>query len=899
MIITNCKVNHLVNPLGYAMKRTVFSWVVENAEGKKQAAARIVVRQGNAITADTGWAALDSVSAPVPVALHPRTRYTWTVAVRTDVGEETVSEENWFETGKMDEPWSAQWIGCDDGDPRHPIFSKEIVVEKAVISARLYICGLGLYEAAWNGEKIGSECLTPYCNDYNSWVQYQTYDVTEHLQKSGIFSVTLGNGWYKGRFGYDNRTGKSYYGNSWKLLVELHLTYADGTSAVIGSGGDWIVTRSRITFSNIYDGEHKDDTLPEIPPVPVVLTEPPKGRLTDRRSVPVKAWAEVSVKKILHTPAGETVLDMGQNLAGIFRLQVNVPRGQTVHLQFGEVLQGGNFYRDNLRSAKAEYIYVSDGQPHILRPLFTFYGYRFVKIEGIPDLKAEDYTALVLYSNLQKAGTLVTGNKLVNHLISNVEWSLKGNFIDVPTDCPQRDERMGWTGDAQVFAPTACYLRECYSFYAKYLYDLAQEQCQRGGEVPNVIPSFGYAGFSAAWGDAACAIPWTLYQYYGDRTILEDQYESMCAWVEYIRCLDGECHGWRRQVHYGDWLALDASNPEDRRGGTEVDYVADAMYYRCTHLTSLAAGVLGRTADAERYTALADHILQDIRYEYFTPSGRCAIPTQTGLTLAVVLKLGTEDAVISDALVHRMDKDKHQMKTGFVGTPLLCPALTAIGREDIAFELLLNEEYPGWLYEVNLGATTIWERWNSLLSDGSISSTGMNSLNHYAYGSILEWMFRDVAGLSPLIPGFRQAKLAPHICVDLGSVSLAYHSAAGEWRVSWEVLDNGDVRYVCVVPFGCTASLELPHGSSYELEAGEYSYIYTPDIPLKKKYSIHTPIKDLLSNPKARTLAIQAIPRLEELPVQMWALSVADIVEETGGMKSEQLIGLDAMLTKL
>lgn len=899
MIITNCKVNHLSNPLGYHMDRTVFSWMVEDAKGKRQTVACIVVFKGDIVIADTGWAELDSLAQPVDVALRPRTRYHWTVSVRTDAGEEQTSGENWFETGKLDEPWVAQWIGCNEEEPRHPVFSKKIAPAGKVANARLYICGLGLYETTWNGEKIGGEYLTPYCNDYDSWVQYQTYDITDQLQTKGVLSVTLGNGWYKGRFGWDDTVTKPYYGDRWRLLAEVRLTYADGSEEVIGSDESWMVTRSNITFSNIYDGEHRDDTLPPVPPVPAEEVDAPKGVLTARYSTPVTVQEELPVKEVIHTPVGETVLDLGQNMAGSFRLRVDIPEGQKVRLQFGEVLQGENFYRDNLRSAKAEYVYRSDGLPHVLQPQFTYYGYRYVKVDGIPDLCPEDFTGLVLHSELPKAGTLTTGNELVNRLISNVEWGLRGNFIDVPTDCPQRDERMGWTGDAQVFAPTACYLRECWPFYTKYLHDLALEQGKRNGEVPDVIPSFGYTGCSAAWGDAACIIPWTMYQFYGDITILETQFESMRNWVDYITKVDGDDHGWRRHIHYGDWLALDAPNPKERHGGTDVGYVADAMYYRCAQIVAQVAEILDRADEAARYTALSKTILQEFRYEYFTPSGRCAVPTQTGLVLAAALGLSPDLGQSQRALMKRMEADGWQLKTGFVGTPLLCSALTAANRDDIAFRLLLNEDYPGWLYEVKLGATTVWERWNSLLPDGTISSTGMNSLNHYAYGSVMEWMCQDIAGLTPISPGFRHAQLCPHICKALEHVSFHYRSAAGEWKVSWEILRSGKVHYTCVVPFGCTAELRLPHGDCYELDAGTYSYTYTLDMLLPKGYSIRTPLDILMADPEANVLLAQEFPQISDLPENLRALSIAALVEHRGGISPEQLEHLNTILMEI
>ena len=831
MYITACQVNHLTDPLGYLLERTVFSWRVEDAQGTRAEASRLCVRQGGAVVYDSGWAQLDSLAAPAVFPLRPRTRYTWRVSVRTDRGEEARSEENWFETGRMDEPWQAQWIGCADAE-RLPVFSRRVTPERPVRSARLYICGLGLYEAAWNGERIGSEYMTPYCTNYDAWVQYQTYDVTAQLQQAGELSVTLADGWYAGRFGF-TKDGLPYYRGSRKLLAELILTYDDGSEQHIGTDPSWRVTRSRITFSGIYDGEHRDDTLPELPPEPALPVDPPRGAVTARLSTPVAVRRELPVT-LLRTPAGETVFDTHQNMTGIFRLRVHVPAGRLVRLQFGEVLQNGNFYNGNLRSAKAEYRYLSDGAEHILSPRFTFYGYRYVRIEGVEAPDPADFTALVLHSELPVTGRLTTGHALVNRLIRNAEWGHIGNFLDVPTDCPQRDERMGWTGDAQVFAPTACYLRSCFSFFAKYLRDLASEQACFGGEVPQTVPSFGMLPSSAAWGDAACIIPWVCYEYSGDSSILSDQFDSMCAWVAFMDRLEQDGHGWRDHFHFGDWLALDGPGGIDGvQGGTDKGYIA-LTYLRCSaELTARAADVLGRPADAARMRAIADRTLAELRAEYFTPTGRCTEGTQTGLLLALHHHLSPDEARTRRDLAQKMAQCEGRLKTGFVGTPILCEELMKAGMEEQAFRLLVNEEYPGWLYSVKLGATTVWERWNSILPDGSISSTGMNSLNHYAYGSIVAWLYRDVAGIAPAEPGFRSARLRPHVSRTLGSAEAEYISAAGTWRAAWQILPDGRIRYRCTVPFGCTATLDLPRGGGhYTLQPGDFTHTYTPDTPV-------------------------------------------------------------------
>jgi len=816
MKLTNCQVDHRVNPLGFAMTTPVFSWKVEDAAGSHQTAARIVVRCGGEIAADTGWAELDSLAQPVELALTPRTRYTWTVSVRTDAGEEAESAENWFETSKMDEPFAAKWIGCDDEAPRHPIFSKEIAPKKAVAAARLYVCGLGVYDAWYNGQRIGDEYMTPYCTNYNQWVQYQSFDVTALLQEAGTLSIHLGNGWYKGRFGY---TGimEPYYGNSWKLIAELRLTYADGTEDVIGTDDTWQVTRSALTFSNIYDGEHRDDTLPPVEAVPARLTDAPKGRLTDRVSLPVVMREVMKPVELIHTPKGEWVYDLGQNIAGTFRLKLRCPRGTKVHLLFGEIMQDGNFFNGNLRTAKAEYYYTASGEELVLEPHFTFFGYRYAMVDGVEGLLPDDFEGIALYSDLRETAKMETGHALINQLLSNILWGQKGNFLDMPTDCPQRDERMGWTGDGQVFCSTACYLMDSYAFYDKFLRDMWSEQLEKDGMVPEVIPAFMQNRAEAAWGDAATIMPWTLYQYYGDRTILAQQYESMAAWVDWVRRANGDDHGWRRYFHFGDWLALDAIQGRIGNtdvGRTDVGFIADTYYLYSIRLIKATAELLGKREDVEKYAAMEEKVLQDIRYEFFAPSGRCCMDTQTAYLLSLRHGLSPNPQRMAEDLVHDLKLNKGYLNTGFLGTSVICEELTRIGRPDLAYNLLLNEDYPGWLFSVKSGATTVWERWNSVLPDGKMSNFGdngsMNSLNHYAYGCIAEWMYARCAGLRQAEPGFRKVAFRPYVDARMGHLSACYDSPAGRWESGWQYETDGSLTVTLTVPFGCTADVELP-----------------------------------------------------------------------------------------
>jgi len=844
MEIVHCKTHHLSNPLGYAMDKPVFSYQVEGAVGKAQKAARVCVSTQADMSApvwDSGFCAnIDSLAYQPDITLSPRTRYFWTVSVQTDAGEEATSDVHWFETAKMDEAWQAHWITCDSNQPRHPILTKELPVSKPIASARLYICGLGLYEAFLNGERIGQEYFTPYSNNYKQWLQYQTFDITEQLQKGGKLTVLLGNGWYKGRFGFtSSMDAKGFYGDAWKLIAEVRVVHADGSQAVFGTDESWQVTRSGITFSNLYDGEHADANLEPGTPSAATICEAPNAPLTARYSTAVSIYEQIKPIALILTPASETVLDIGQNLAGSFRLKAHIPKGKKLHLQFGEILQNDCFYRDNLRTAKAEYIWISDGTPHVLQPRFTFYGYRFVKVEGVDNLAKDDFTALALYSDIEPVGSIQTGSALVNQLVENTKWGQKGNYLDVPTDCPQRDERMGWTGDAQVFSPTAAYLTDCYAFMRKFLYDTAQEQKEHGGMVPDVVPAAGHGNTACAWGDATCIIPWNMYVFSGDLALLREHYGSMKAWVDFLEKLDGDTHEWGKRFHYGDWLALDrfSTKPDETLGGTDTGFIANVYFRHSAVLTAKAAKALGKTEDEKHYTAIADRLLAHIQEEYFSVTGRCCIDTQTAHIMTLYFGLQEDKTRAKAALDRLFELSGGKLRTGFVGTPLMCNVFSDMGDSAMAYKLLLNEEYPGWLNEIKLGATTVWERWNSVNEDGSISSTGMNSLNHYAYGSIVEWIFRHAAGINPVedTPGFRKAIIKPQPNLQLGHLSASYRSAAGLYECAWKALGENRLEINVTVPFGCTAEVHLPLSPEGVrlLDAGSYRFDYETTAPVK------------------------------------------------------------------
>ncbi len=848
MNITRLQVNHLTNPLGFDLgEAPTFTWVVQDAVGKAAEASRVVVTRDGMVVADTGWADLDAKACAISVPLEPCCRYEWRVSVRTDADEEATSEPAWFETAKMGEPWEADWITCDYAEPRHPVFCRRLgLARDDVTSARLYVCGLGLYEVRIDGKKVGNEYLAPGTHAYDKWLQYQTYDVTSLVRNGAELAVELGHGWYSGRFGFV-QSEVGFYGNDWRLIAELNVAFADGSMQVIGTDDEWWVERSNITFSNIYDGEHVDDMLEPVAPVAAELLSEDEAaeataKLHARLSLSVTAH-ETFVPTVMQTPAGECVLDLRQNIAGTFRLRGQWPRGTKVHVQTSELLQDGNFYRDNLRTALSEFWYVSDGEPQELQPRFTFFGYRYAKIEvdGVApqDFDPADFTGIALYSDFDAdRGFITTGHAKVNRLVSNARWSMKDNFLDTATDCPQRDERMGWTGDANVFSRTALLLAAPYAFYRKYLYDMALEQSSAGGAVPMVVPGYGLADAPAVWGDATTMIPWNMYWADGDPAILAEHFDAMTSYVDWVLEQDGENHALLDSMQLADWLALDTRDPSGRQGYTDGPFVAYMYLWRSACIVADAARVLGREDAAAHYDAVAIRMRDWIYLEYFTPSGRCAVTTMTAYALCLSFGFGNQEWAKKQLV--KMLKEEGGLVTGFVGTPLLCPALSDAGLDNEAYGLLLKEDYPSWLYCVNLGATTIWERWNSLDADGRITGTDMNSLNHYSYGAIVEWMFGYAAGIQAVEPGFAKARIAPRANWALHEFGAELDSAAGTWRVAWECMGHNHLHVGIEVPFGATASIELPLApesaykqlGGHELVAGTYQITYRTTAPL-------------------------------------------------------------------
>ena len=886
MRVYGMKVNQLVEPMGFQLTPLRLSYKVLCEGGKKQTSARVRIYCEEETVYDSGvHTDVDSLCFELDFTPTPRTAYSWDVEVTADNGEVGLSPRAHFETGKMDEAWQGKWIAAAE-KVESPSFHQTFVLPQNALSARLYICGLGLYEAYINGQRVGDEYFAPYCNDYDSWLQYQTYDVTDLLNEKNEISVMLGDGWYKGRFGFQHQ--KEIYGDTPCLLCELRV-HTDAGEVVIASDETWHCTESAVRFSNIYDGEVLDLTADCSKQYAVKeYAQMGYDRVVERLSLPVRIKHTLRPKEIIKTPKDETIIDFGQEVTGFVTFRAKAEKGHKYFLQYSEILQNGCFYNDNLRTAKAEYTCITDGKEQWIKPHFTFYGFRYVKIEGFGEqIDPYDFVACVLYSDMEQTGFVKTNNEKVNRLCENVLWGQRGNFLDVPTDCPQRDERMGWTGDAQAFSATACYQMDSAAFFTKFLHDMACEQRKHEGGVPHVIPAFGMRGTpSCAWADAASIIPWTVYQFYGDKGLLKKQYANMKMWVEWIYRLDEETGGkrlWHAAFHFADWLALDAAFASSCRGGTDRDFIASCFYLYSTRLTAKAAGALGLATDAARYRLLESEILKAMRKEYFTAAGRLSVNTQTAYILALFLDIAENKHVplLRRELDQKFEDAHNELRTGFVGTSYLCRVLSQEGFSHLAYTLFLREDYPGWLYEVNMGATTIWERWNSVLPDGSISDTGMNSLNHYAYGAVLEWLLRDAVGLSPVenAPGFRSVRMQPHPDNRLPEIDFGYESAVGRYRSAYRVMGEKSMEWTVEVPFGGEAELILPKGDitgdvAFQEKNGQLCAVVTAgtyvikcvfDVCPWQKLLLDYTMTELKADPELYAQVLAAAPDFEKL----------------------------------
>jgi alpha-L-rhamnosidase len=835
---------HFTNPVGIGTVAPRLSWVLSSGErDQAQTAYQILVAstpkwltEKKADYWNSGKVALDQ-SILIEYAggeLGSRDVCWWKVRVWDRDGKVSAwSAPASFEIGLLaSDDWKADWIRSSIRFTEifhpSPMLRKEFSLSKKVASARLYITSLGLYQAEINGKKVGDLVLTPGWTSYQHRVQYQTYDVGAMLNTGGnALGVILGDGWYRA-FRPNNRDRENFGKKSLDVIAQLEVTYDDGTTETIHTDDSWKSATGPIRKSSIYNGETYDARL-EKPGwsksgfddsgwsgCQKVVHD--KDLIVYPPAPPMRKQDELVPIEIMVTPEGDTVVDMGQNMVGWIRLKVDCPEGTAITLRHAEVLdKEGNFYTANLRRAKQTNTYIcKGGGTEIFEPHFTFQGFRFVDISGCPvEVTKDMLTGIVVHSDLARTGTFSCNDSLINQLQHNVVWGQKGNFVGVPTDCPQRDERLGWTGDCQAFAPTACYNMDCSGFYTKWLRDLAADQ-HKDGAVPHVIPNVLGRGGAHGWQDAAVIVPWTVYQWYGDVCILKEQYESMKALVGFMRRQAGDAYIWvPTERQFGDWLAYATTRSDYPGATTDKDLLATCYFYHSTDLLRKTAEILGKDEDARDYGRLLAKIKSAFAREYITPNGRMVSNTQTAYVVALSFGLipGEMEGVAAKRLADDVDAFGH-LTTGFLGTPDLCHVLTRYGYLNEAYMLLYRTDYPSWLYPVTQGATTIWERWDGLKPDSTFQDPGMNSFNHYAYGAVGDWLYRKVAGIDidPASPGFKSIIIKPHPGGEMNDVKASHQSPYGKVSSGWEI---GDGKFILTVniPVNTRATIYIPSTS--------------------------------------------------------------------------------------
>ncbi|MES2827957.1 MAG: glycoside hydrolase family 78 protein [Bacteroidota bacterium] len=846
-------VEHLTNPMSVDSPNPRFSWKLKSTvKSTVQKSYEIKLGTNAKVTGNVLWLGNKTSDQSVLVsydgpALNSKTKYYWQVRVKDNHGNTSAwSAVQYFQTGLTASDWTAKWIAVSgkDDSPVSPLLRKEFSLAKAIRSATAYITAKGLYEAQINGKKVSDSYFAPGWTSYKDHIQYQVYDVTTALKKgANAIGVTMGDGWYKGNIGFGGQY--NFYGNTRSLLMQVEVVYTDGTKETIQSDESWKFGTGPILTSQIYHGETYDARLEKAgwanagykedeswKAVQVVEAGP--ARIIGMSGPSVTKHEEFKAIKIIKTPAGENVVDFGQNLVGWAIVKARGAAGTKITLSHAEVLtKEGNFYTVNLRTAKQQNNYILKGSgEEVFEPHFTFQGFRYIKVEGYPgELNLDDFKAVAVYSDMKTTGKFTTSNPLLNQLQHNIQWGQRGNFVDVPTDCPQRDERLGWTGDAQAFASTAAYNMDVAGFFTKWLKDVKADQTSTGA-IPHVVPNVMDAGQSGAtgWADVATIIPWDMYVLYGDKGILEVQYDSMKKWVDFMTS-KSKNNLWNQGFHFGDWLFYRPDDDNDGRASVTDKYmIAQTFYGHSTQLLLNTANVLGKTDDIAKYGALLQNIKNAYVKEYMTPNGKLVSNTQTAYVLALQFDMLPETLrqQAAERLVANVRDYGNHLTTGFLGTPYLCHVLSRFGFDNVAYDLLMQESYPSWLYPVKMGATTIWERWDGIKPNGSFQTPDMNSFNHYAYGAIGDWMYKNVSGINPVstAPGYKAILIAPKPGGKLTSASAELDTSYGTVKSAW-TLKDGLFKLDVTVPANTKATVVLPKsGKKEEIGSGNYHFEY-------------------------------------------------------------------------
>tara|TARA_B100001093_G_scaffold518552_1_gene603817 strand:+ start:1558 stop:4233 length:2676 start_codon:yes stop_codon:yes gene_type:complete len=855
--VYDLKIEGQNNPLGITNSSPNFSWkIASDLNSVMQTHYQIMVSKDNSFrTSELVWDSqkIESDQSQYLKYKGPKLkanqRYFWKVRVwNTKEKKSTTSSLNHWSMGLSPKDWTAKWITQNEADNKSrksPYFKKDFSTSKNVQSAFLHISAQGMYEAHLNGKKIGDDYLTPGWTAYNDRIQYQTYDVSQYLTEKNALGVVLGSGWHRGYLAWSDN--KNTYGDDISFIAQLIITYQDGSQEVIESDRSWNYKHGAIIDSELYDGEFYNALLeynwcaygiPLQNTRAAILAENVTQRLVNTHNETIKAQEILDAVDLITTPEGDQVLDFGQNLVGWIEFSNAGQKGDTLRLYHAEILdKNGSFYTENLRDADQLNTYIlNDNLEKVYRPHFTFQGFRYVKVEGVTAIDPSKFKAVALYSDMQTTGHFESSNQNINQLQQNILWGQKGNFLDVPTDCPQRDERLGWTGDAQAFYNTASFNMEVKNFFDKWLIDLSLDQ-REDGSVPWVIPNVlgeSSAG-SAGWADAATIIPYNHYLAYGDKEQLAVQYESMKNWVEYmyVNSIDGKYTG---GFHFGDWLFFKPEYDNDGRAAiTNKELIAQCFYAKSTSIMKEISAILGYHDQAKIYESRLEKIKTVFLDEYMTPNGRLVSDTQTAYVLALAFDLIPEGLKANAAkrLADNVKSYDTHLTTGFLGTPYLCHVLTDNGYEDLAISLLLQETYPSWLYPVTMGATTIWERWDGIKPDGSTQTPTMNSYNHYAYGAIGEWMYKELLGikLNPQHPGFKKFKISPLFDNNFEHIKGHHISPYGKIAVNWES-KNEQLHLSVVIPANTRAEIELPENRNWKLKSAKKWQLTTANFEL-------------------------------------------------------------------
>jgi alpha-L-rhamnosidase len=851
-VVTAPTFEHHDLALGIGESRPRLSWTITAAPGWTQSAYEIeTMRAGSTTTsgridsaeqilvpwADEPLASRDAAAVRVRVWGRDGAVSEWSPTSAVEAG--LLSPNDWIAVGI-----AADWPEDTGIDNPPPLLRGLFEVEGTVASARLHVTAHGLAEVEINGRLAGDQALLPGWTVYPSRLRVATLDVTELLFPGiNAWGAWLGDGWYRGRFGFEGGGIRNLYGDRLGLLAQLEITYDDGRRQTVGTGPSWRASLGPIALGSLYDGERFDARRHD--PAwstaqyddsnwsAVRVVDFDLHTLTGYDGPPVRCTQEVAPVSVTELGGGRLLLDFGQNLVGRLRVTVRGPAAHLVRFLHAEVLQNGELYRRPLRGAAAIDEYTLAGLPEseTWEPRFTLHGFRYVEVDGwVGDPIETAVVARVYHSDMRRTGWFETSNPLVNRLHDNIVESMRGNFVDLPTDCPQRDERLGWTGDIQVFAPTASFLYDTSGFLTSWLKDLEAEQLP-DGTVPWYVPVIPGGEMwtpirpAAVWGDAAVLTPWVLWTRYADRNVLARQYESARRWVDLVESLSGDDHLWNTGFQLGDWL--DPAAPADDPADAKTDrYLVATAYaaWSARHLARIAA-VLGRDADADHYDELSAEVGRAFVAEYVRADGTLTSDAVTAYSLAIAFGLMPDQLVESAGrrLAGLVAEAGYTIATGFAGVNVVSDALSMTGHTDVAYRMLLEQECPSWLYAVTMGATTIWERWDSMLPDGSINPGEMTSFNHYALGSVADWMHRRVAGIEALEPGYRVVRFRPEPGGGLTWASARHLSPYGEISIHWRQA-GAALSVEVVVPTGVTGVVHLPGAEPVTVASGTHQF---------------------------------------------------------------------------